>query len=129
MTDQPTKKYEFVEGDTIRRQGRVLRRIRAIRDFGEVEKGDLGGYIEKEENLSHEGDCWVFHEAKVFEDASINANANVRDDAKVYGEAEISDEAWVCDIAEVFDSAVVMGGVVIQGSSKVCGVTIVDDTD
>ena len=28
-----------------------LHRIEALRDFGDVKKGDLGGWIEKEENL------------------------------------------------------------------------------
>ena len=41
------KKYEmFKEKETD-----VLYRIRALRDFGYVKKGDIGGYIEKEENL------------------------------------------------------------------------------
>ncbi|MDE5977041.1 MAG: hypothetical protein K2G70_01045 [Turicibacter sp.] len=47
------KKYEmFKEKPTD-----TLYRIRALRDFGDVKQGDVGGYIEKEENLSHEGYC------------------------------------------------------------------------
>ena len=37
--------------------------------FGNVKKGDLGGWIEKEDNLSQEGDCWVFGDAWVYGDA------------------------------------------------------------
>ncbi|WP_330168907.1 MULTISPECIES: hypothetical protein [Bartonella] len=30
-----------------------LKRIRALRDFGSVKKGDVGGFIEHESDLSH----------------------------------------------------------------------------
>ena len=33
--------------------------IQSLKDFGDVKKGDLGGWIEKENNLSQEGNCWV----------------------------------------------------------------------
>ena len=44
---------------------RTLYRIKALKDFGNVKKGDLGGYVEREENLSHSGDCWIYDKAKV----------------------------------------------------------------
>ena len=53
------KKFELLLDDTIEVFGRKLFRIKATTDFGDVEKGELGGYIEKEENLSHYGDAWV----------------------------------------------------------------------
>jgi hypothetical protein len=67
------KKYEFT-GDT-RTVGNVeLRKIRALRDFGDVKAGDLGGWIEKEANLSHEEECWVSCNAWVYGDSKINDN-------------------------------------------------------
>ena len=63
------KKYEFTgETKEIRLLFRTatLHRIRATVAFGIVEVGDLGGWIEKEENLSHEGKAWVWGNAKVF---------------------------------------------------------------
>lgn len=56
------KKYEFT-GETKIRCGITLHRIRALKDFGVVCAGDIGGWIEKESNLSHEGNCWVYGEA------------------------------------------------------------------
>lgn len=50
------KKYEFIN-DTKVINGHTLYRIVALRNFGLVDKGDLGGYIEKEDNLSHKGNC------------------------------------------------------------------------
>lgn len=50
------KKYELTE-ETLAVDGHVLHRIKALRDFGEVKKGDLGGFIEKESNLAHDRNC------------------------------------------------------------------------
>lgn len=58
------KKYELTE-ETFTVFGKTLYRIRAVRDFGSVKTGEFGGYIEKEENLSHFGDAWVYGNAKV----------------------------------------------------------------
>lgn len=76
------KKYKLTE-ETLEIDGHVLNRIIALRDFGEVKKGDLGGFIEKESNLAHDWNCWIYN------------NAVVRDDAMVYG------NAIVCGNAEV----------------------------
>lgn len=59
------KKYEFT-GETKEFLGHTLHRIRAVIDFGDVKAGDLGGWIEKEENLSHEGNAWVCGNAEVW---------------------------------------------------------------
>ena len=44
------KKYELT-ANTKNVYGKTLFQIRALKDFGDVQAGDLGGYIEKEENL------------------------------------------------------------------------------
>lgn len=74
------KKYEFTgETKEIRLLFRTatLHRIRATVAFGIVEVGDLGGWIEKEENLSHEGKAWVCGDAEVCGDAKVWGNAEV----------------------------------------------------
>ena len=58
------KKYKLTE-ETLETDGRTLHRIMALRDFGNARKGDIGGWIENEDNLSHCGDCWVYGDAKV----------------------------------------------------------------
>lgn len=45
------KKYELTNETKIF-NGVELHRIKALKDFGDVKKGDLGGWLEKEENLS-----------------------------------------------------------------------------
>ena len=52
------KKYELLEDDAIVREGRKLYRIQALRNVRiGVKTGAVGGYVEKEANLSHEGAC------------------------------------------------------------------------
>lgn len=91
------KKYELTE-ETFTVFGKTLYRIRAVRDFGSVKTGEFGGYIEKEENLSHFGDAWVSGDARVFDNAWVYGNA------KVYGDARVSGNAWVYGNAEVFNT-------------------------
>src|SRR5260363_312371 len=98
-----SKKYELLKEDCIEHDGRTLYRIRARRDFKYVGTGQLGGYIEKEENLSHEGEAWVFAKARVLGDASVLSHARVFSSAQVYG------DAWVYDNARVFCDARVSG--------------------
>ena len=93
------KKYEFVERDTIEHNGVTLKRIRAINDFGGVFAGDLGGYIEDEKNLAHEGNAWVSGNAQVYGNAEVSGNA------RVYGDAWVSGNAWVYGDARVSGDA------------------------
>lgn len=37
--------------------GRNLFQIKALVSFGDVKEGELGGFVEKEENLDHDGDA------------------------------------------------------------------------
>ena len=86
------KKYEFTgETKEIRLLFRTatLHRIRATVAFGIVEVGDLGGWIEKEENLSHEGKAWVWGDAEVC------------GDAKVWGDAEVFSASHVLVIGAI----------------------------
>lgn len=43
--------------NTIYITGNRLYQIKALKDFGKVKKGDLGGYIASEDNLSQTGNC------------------------------------------------------------------------
>ena len=94
-----TRKYELLCEDAIDFSAHhgiyKLYRVRALRDFGDVKAGDLGGYIESERNLSHHGNAWVGRGGKVC------GNALVCDDARVSGWAEISGNARICGDAEV----------------------------
>ena len=124
-----SKKYELTNEMKTLTDGTVLRRIRALRDiprFG-VKAGELGGFVEGENNLSQDGDAWVFGNAKVYGDAKVSGDAEVYGDAKVYGDAEVygyakvSDYACVSGDAWVFGNAKVFGKAWVFGNAWVCG--------
>ena len=124
------KKYELTN-ETIEIDGHMLYRIKALKNFGDVKKGDLGGFIEKEENLSHEGYCWVyenakvFGNAKVFEHAEVYGYAGVYNDAKVFGNAELYGNSIVSGDANVYGDSIVFGDSVICCNAHVYGYTMV----
>lgn len=103
--------------------GHKLFQIKALKDFGDVKAGDLGGYIEKEENLSHDGIAWVYRGAQVFGNAKIICDAQIFDNAQVYGDACICGDAWVFGEARVYDNARVFDGARIYGDARVYGKT------
>ena len=81
------KKFELTT-DTKMFLGRKLFRIKALISFGNVKSGDLGGYVEKESNLSHDNNAWISSNARVYGDARVYGNAWVCGDARVYGDAD-----------------------------------------
>ena len=88
-------KYKLTENKK-ERNGRTLFQIESLIDFGSVKAGDLGGWIEKESNLSQVGDAWVYNNARVSGDARVYGNARVYNNARVSGNAEVSGDARVC---------------------------------
>ena len=108
------RKYELLKDDYINYRGRTLYRIKALRDFGNVKAGDLGGYIENEYNLSHNGECWVYNEAKVFGNALVYDNAKILGNARVYNNARVSGNAKVFNNARITCNARVCGSARIQ---------------
>jgi UDP-3-O-[3-hydroxymyristoyl] glucosamine N-acyltransferase len=105
------KKYQ------INSDGRVV----ALRDFGDVKTGDVGGFIESEANLSHDGNCWIYGEARVFDDAQVSENAHVFGHAQVSENAQVSGHAEVSGHASVFGNARVFGKARVSGKAWVFG--------
>lgn len=100
------KKYKLTD-EYILQDGVKLFRIEAVKNFRNVKKGDKGGFVENENNLSHDGDCW------------IRGNARVHGNSMVYGNAEVCGEADVFDSAEVFGNALVHGFATVSCNAKV----------
>ena len=68
--DLISRKYELTKKKKVF-LGTTLYRIRALKDFELLDgtiihAGDLGGWVEKEDNLSQEGSAWVSGEAEVY---------------------------------------------------------------
>jgi carbonic anhydrase/acetyltransferase-like protein (isoleucine patch superfamily) len=99
----------------------TMQRIRALKDFADVKAGDIGGWIEKESNLSHDDDCWVYEDAQVSGDARVYEHARVYGNTVVYGDACVYGYARVFGNAQVSEDAKVSGDAVLSGNSRVFG--------
>ena len=61
-----TKKYKLIN-ETKEWCGITLHRIEYLKDFADVEEGEKGGWIEKEENLSQDDDARVYGSLKLID--------------------------------------------------------------
>lgn len=127
-------KYELIKSNI-----KGLYKIKALRDFGDVKKGDIGGFVENEYNLSHEGDCWIYNNAKVFGNAKvfddakvfdntlifgdvrIHDNVQIYNDAQIYGNTRIVDNAQIYDNVEIYGFTRIHGNVKVFNSAKIYG--------
>ena len=82
------KKYEMTN-ITMEFEERTLYRIRALKNFRNVKAGDLGGWVSGKHNLSQEGDCWIYDEAKCM------------DNARMYHNSAMYNNAVMCDFSEM----------------------------
>lgn len=115
------KKYKLGESKAI--GGRTMYRVIALRDIPKhnVIEGETGGWIEKEENLSQDGNAWIADNAMVFGSARIYDGAYVCNDTKIFGWAEIYGHARVYERAHVFSGAKAYDYVEVYGSARVTG--------
>jgi hypothetical protein len=114
-------KYDLCHSDQKEIDGHRLYRIRALRDFGQIKKGWMGGYIESEDNLCHAGDCWIGATAQVYEAGRVKDNAIVEGAATVCGAARIEGKARLDESAEISGSALICGNARVFGQAKVEG--------
>ena len=123
-------KFIMLSGDYTVINGKTVYRIKALQDFGIVKKGELGGYIAKESNLSFkEGSmAWVGKEAVVMDDASVFNHAHVTDHAIVAGTTTVKDCAIVGGSAEINGNCFIMKEAVVTGAAKLNGKIVVTDT-
>lgn len=87
------KKYKLSTNENITlSDGSVVYRIQALKDFSDVKAGDLGGFVESEDNLSQRGNCWIYDMGFVYGDARVIGGARVSGRARIFGDVEIADE-------------------------------------
>ena len=115
------KKFILTDKFVINSFGIKLFQIKCTKSFKYAQKGDFGGYVEKEGNLDQENDAWVFDNARVFGNARVSSNARVSGDAWVSDNARVSGDAWVSDNAWVSSNALVSGDALVFGNARVSG--------
>lgn len=136
------KKYKFSGETKTIEGGTTLHRIQALRDIASpyragsffAKAGDLGGWIEKEDNLSHEGNCWVASSAQVFGNAQVVGDMLVKGNARVFGSAKLfgardDKECFACvgGHARVHGNAACRNAT-IRGHAEVCENAAVTDS-
>ena len=111
------KKYKILP-ETKRKlaNGRIVFRIQALKTFHNIRKGDIGGWIESEKNLSQKGSCWVY------DNAIVTHSAKVKDDAKIQDDAMVAENALICE------NAIIRNNAVVHDSAFVFGITVVEDS-
>lgn len=65
------KKFILTDKFVINSFGIKLFQIKCTKSFKYAQKGDFGGYVEKEGNLDQKNDAWVSGNARVFGNADI----------------------------------------------------------
>lgn len=98
------KKFELTS-EFVTFLGKKLFRIKALVSFGDVAEGELGGFIERENNLDQCGNAWVYGNAWVSGNAQVFGDARVFGNARVSGNARVFGDAWVSGDARVFGDA------------------------
>ena len=101
----------------------TLYRIKALKDFCDVKEGELGGWVESEDNLSQEGTCWVYEDAEVYGNARVYNNAIIYGNAEVYGNAIVYNNVSIYGKAKIYGNAEVDGNARVHGSTEICGDT------
>ena len=93
--------------------------IRALRSFGNIKKGELGGWVENENNLSHKGDCWISDDAQVFDTAQVSDHAQISGNVQISDNARIFGNAWIFDSVKISGDAQISGNAWISGNVKI----------
>ena len=120
------RKYIFTEDEMVLHR-RILHRIQAAKNFGNVKTGDIGGWIEREENLSHEGTCWIYDDAKAYDDSRILSQAKLRGNARILHNAIVEDKAVISGDAKIYGKAHIFGMAAIFERASVCGLAQIDN--
>lgn len=119
-------KYKMTD-NTLMVNDRILHQIVALKDFGIIRKGDLGGWIEDYDNLDQEGKAWVADNACVYEFARVTQNAFIGDKARVAGTACVADNAVVYGDAYIYGNACVRDNACVHGNACVYGDAFIYD--
>lgn len=76
----PSKKFQLttnkIEGKNRENELKTVYQIQALVDIPihKVKKGDLGGWVEFESNLSHDGDCWIKSGVGLFDEVRVSGD-------------------------------------------------------
>ena len=79
----------------ILKSGKNKGRIQALRSFNDVVKGDIGGFVDQERNLSQDGDSWVYGNGLVYENGQVYGDSQVYENSQVIGNSQVFGDSQV----------------------------------
>lgn len=120
------KKY-ILTNETMNFCARTLYRIKAVKNFGHINIGELGGWVESEKNLAQYDNCWISEKALVFGDAQVYGDAQVFGDAKIYEKARTFGNAKVYGEAQVYGKSQIFGEAQVYGKAQIYGEAAIYD--
>ena len=111
------KKYELIKESKTIFEGREVYRIRALKDFRNVRAGDVGGWVCSYNNLSQEGNCWIYGNAKCLDHARIFDNAMIIDNSKMFDKSKMYDNSMMCDNSMMYNNSMMCNRAIMRNSS------------
>ena len=129
MENKEDKKYEILidKEHTVKYNGRILHRIRALKDFDGVKKGDIGGFVQSEHNLSHDGNCWIYDDAKCMDSAKCMDDSIMFDNSIMYNNSKMYDYSRMCDYSKMFDNSIMYNNSIMFDNSRMYDNSIMYD--
>lgn len=113
-------KYELISCKHTPRSGQY--RIRALKDVNDnVKKGTIGGYVDSENVLSPEGECWIFDDSLAVQGSVITGNASVSGRSHVRG-STVQDDAFIVQ------GSVVRNGSIIKDRGAITNSAVIDNS-
>lgn len=114
LSEEPRAFTYQVDGE---KKSVLLRQVIAVTDFNDVKAGTSGGWVDADNVLSQQGDCWIYDEnAMAFAGTEITGNARITQPCTLYNNVRIGDNVWI-DRADISDGARIGDNVTIQSSS------------
>ena len=122
------KKYELTN-ITIKLGSKTLYRIISLVSIPKINlrKGDLGGFIEDQSNLSHLGTCWIFDDAmvynkgKIYDNSLIFNNVRVYNKSRCFGNSIISGQSLICNHSNCYGNCNIMDNSLVYNDASVSG--------
>jgi len=109
-----------------------LYQIESVCSFSDIKTGDRGGWVQSLNNLSQNGECWIYEHAQVGHNAIVSGNAKIYDravvfdsaqilgKAKVFGFSQVSGRSQIYGNSMIYDKAIITNDVTIKGDAIVC---------
>ena len=108
---------------------KTLYRIRALKDFSDVKVGDLGGWVQSEDNLSQKGECWIYDEAKCMDNARMYDNSKMFDNTEMFDDSAMYEYSVMNGYSIIFGNSEMYGDSEMHDHSRMYGDSILKDEE